>query len=108
MECARCDTGSTVVAENAEVADNNRTPVCRRLPAGTNTSFTGVTLETIPILEGYYRSLSNSTDVRECYQLEACVGGDEVDHYCKDGYEGPCECESRHYFCYTHHNKKSK
>lgn len=108
MACARCATGSDVVAENAEVEGNNTFPVCLALPAGTNKSSTGITLATIPILKGYYRSLPNSTDVRECYQYDACLGGRDLEKYCEEGYEGPCECDSRHYFGYPHHNKKSK
>ncbi|CAN0483892.1 unnamed protein product, partial [Scytosiphon promiscuus] len=57
----------------------------------TNDTQTGVTLETMGILPGYYRISATSVVVRECYQDKACTGGDEAGHYCAKGYEGPCE-----------------
>lgn len=91
MACARCSTGIEILEEKAVVTDSGRIPVCEPLPPGTDDSATGVTLASINILPGYYRSLSNSTDVRECYQYEACKGGDVAREYCADGYEGACE-----------------
>ena len=62
----------------------------------------GITLATLPI-EGYWRTSSRSSDVREC-TLGASVGKPDRrvhlgDDYCNEGYEGPiCDTCSRKYF----------
>ncbi|CAN0107425.1 unnamed protein product, partial [Hapterophycus canaliculatus] len=51
----------------------------------------GGTLETLVIEPGFFRSSTASTDIRECFHEEACVGGVVPSEYCATGYTGPCE-----------------
>jgi len=44
------------------------------------------TLETLPLKGGFWRTTNSSEDVRSCIVKEACVGGEEVDEYCRDGH----------------------
>ena len=80
------------MATSAVVTDELHVPVCTDLPYGARENETGITLETIILNVGYYRISNTSTDVRECYQKEACIGGYVVGGYCAAGYQGPCEC----------------
>ena len=38
--------------------------------------------------------------IRMCPHPGACVGGNRVDHYCREGHEGPlcAVCSKEHYF----------
>lgn len=91
MACARCSTGSEIEVKNAVVTDEGHIPICEELPEGANDTATGITLETMDLLPGFYRMSNKSTEILECYQDEACIGGDEAGHYCAEGYKGPCE-----------------
>jgi len=49
-----------------------------------------MTLETLRVLPGFWRSGDSSKDVRACTVTEACIGGNATtDGYCRDGHEGP-------------------
>lgn len=61
---------------------------------GVNCNSPGVTLASLPIREGYWRSSRDSLTVHECLHSEACAGATEIansDDYCAEGYKGPCE-----------------
>ena len=67
-------------------------PVCEAVPAGVSTNgILGMTLETLDISAGYYRTSNHSHEVLECYREEACSGGQDADRYCAQGYAGPCK-----------------
>lgn len=66
-------------------------PSCEELPTGTVAVHDGTTAWTLCLAEGYYRDSELSLDILECYRHEACVGGNGVEGYCADGYEGACE-----------------
>lgn len=51
----------------------------------------GLTLRTLELELGYYRTSSVSQDVLECYQEEACVGGNNASEYCAPGYRDACK-----------------
>lgn len=77
----------------------NGTGTLQCVPALENTMSVGVTvsgvpvtLETLELDVGYWRSLSNSTTVLPCWNTDACLGGitDTAD-FCAEGYRGPCE-----------------
>lgn len=61
----------------------------------------GVTAETLPLLEGYWRANMDvpQQDILECWNQDACAGGvvkdGDVNGYCEPGYMGPCECRRR-------------
>lgn len=66
-------------------------PVCADLPEGANALSEGTTVRTLNVEKGYYRISADSINILECYNKDACVGGDTVGEYCAPGYEGPCE-----------------
>ena len=58
----------------------------------------GVTLETLPLKNGYWRSWQHSESLRQCYQADLCEGGSSCgagnlcDGYCAENHVGPfCE-----------------
>ena len=72
--------------------DYTTVPVCEFVPEGANSSGNaGMTLETLDIMSGYYRTSNQSRNVMECHGEEACVGGSNVDTYCAESYAGPCK-----------------
>ena len=88
--CA-CDVGfvKAAGAANATQASASRgeTMTCVACPEGANCSAAGVTIEALPVLRGYYRTSSTSSDLRRCPDFgdrSGCVGG-------VGGGEGPCK-----------------
>ena len=56
------------------------------------TSGVPITLETLKINSGYWRSMSNSTSILPCWNEDACLGGlTGSESYCDEAYRGPCE-----------------
>ena len=53
-----------------------------------------ITVEELVIHEGYWRATETSTNVLECYNRNACLGGVKNGN-CSQGYEGPCESHKR-------------
>ena len=65
----------------------NETVECFKCPMGSSCATEGVTLATLPLITGYYRSSNISSDLRRCPDFgenSGCVGG------VSDG-EGPCK-----------------
>lgn len=93
LVCARCSTCDDVYS-GVLVDTDTTVPVCVDLPKGTTTASSGTSLATISLEKGYYRTSAESQIVLECYQEDACVGGDAADDYCASGYEGPCKCNA--------------
>lgn len=61
---------------------------------GVDCAHAGATLASLPVVEGYWRSSTESVIIHSCVHSEACPGATKVsnsDDYCADGYEGPCE-----------------
>ena len=72
--------------------DDTTVPVCEVAPEGVDTTGNpGMTLETLNLMSGFYRTSNTSRNVLECYRKEACIGGSTVARYCEKGYAGPCE-----------------
>jgi hypothetical protein len=75
---------------------DNVTQACDRCPTGTLCTQTGTTMETLPLLPGYWRWREDVKDVRRCPgasgsgENTGCLGNllGEVD-YCKEGLDGP-------------------
>lgn len=59
---------------------------------GTDAEGVPITLETLTIMPGYWRSVAASWTILSCWNEEACLGGvtDNAD-FCESGYKGPCE-----------------
>ena len=83
--------------------DDTTVPVCAVVPEGvdTTTGISGMTLETLDLMSGFFRTSNKSREVLECYREEACMGGSTVGRYCAEGYGGPCEEFYLHIACLT-------
>ena len=72
--------------------DSITVPLCEVVPeGGKTTGDPGITLETLDLMSGFYRTSNKSREVLECYREEAYLGGLNADTYCAEGYAGPCE-----------------
>ncbi|CAN0108566.1 unnamed protein product, partial [Ascophyllum nodosum] len=70
--------------------DSTTVPVCEVVPEGVDiTGNPGMTLKTLDLMSGFYRTSYKSREVLECYREEACVGGSDAGSYCAEGYAGP-------------------
>lgn len=49
----------------------------------------GMTLSTLNLGRGYYRTLNESRNILKCHQQKACIGGVEASDYSR--YQGVCE-----------------
>eukprot|EP00519_Triparma_laevis_P010367 CAMPEP_0182498006 /NCGR_PEP_ID=MMETSP1321-20130603/6353_1 /TAXON_ID=91990 /ORGANISM="Bolidomonas sp., Strain RCC1657" /LENGTH=1411 /DNA_ID=CAMNT_0024702007 /DNA_START=67 /DNA_END=4302 /DNA_ORIENTATION=- len=56
---------------------------------GMNCTSVGLTIETIPMREGFWRSSPASTKFLTCLNPKHCKGGVETTDLCSDGYTGP-------------------
>ncbi|CAM9682270.1 unnamed protein product [Pylaiella littoralis] len=80
---------------------DNECKMCTDLelnPQGVDCRMEGTLLETLPLVEGYWRASDTSTTIRECFNDNACVGSSlsgisfalsSADDYCARGYMGP-------------------
>ena len=95
MACSACDL--------YQVASDDRTEcVCQQgyyvgqeanqalpVPDGVSLSTPGMTLETLNILPGFWRTSPNSTEVLACLNADHCQGGNKTTDFCSDGNSGP-------------------
>ena len=101
MVCSRC-TDSRCDAPARIDMDETTVSVCEVVPEGVNTmGNSGMTLETLDLMTGFYRTSNQSREVLKCYREEACMGGSNADTYCTKGYAGPCERISLPISCLT-------
>jgi len=49
----------------------------------------GMTLNTLDLEEGYWRTTLNSTEILQCVNKKHCLGGANITDMCADGYTGP-------------------
>ena len=72
--------------------DETTVPVCEVVPEGVNTTGnSGMKLETLDLMSGFYQTSNKSGEIVECYREKACKGGSNAGRYCAEGYAGPCE-----------------
>ncbi|GMI09829.1 hypothetical protein TrVE_jg7409 [Triparma verrucosa] len=66
------------------------------VPAGVKRNVPGMTLNTLDLEEGYWRTTLNSTEILQCVNKKHCLGGANITDMCADGYTGPlcAVCES--------------
>ena len=93
--CAQCDL--------FQVANDERTEcVCQQgyyvgedankalpVPDGVSPNTAGMTIETLDILPGFWRTSNGSTEVLSCLNEEHCKGGNNTADLCSEGYNGP-------------------
>eukprot|EP00752_Nemacystus_decipiens_P010199 g9089.t1 len=75
-ECSYCSTSNP-----------DSVQLCEPVMEHTTSTPVNGTLETLELARGYWRSSTTSTEIRECYETDSCVGGTE--EYCATGYDGP-------------------
>ncbi|GMI37858.1 hypothetical protein TeGR_g14131, partial [Tetraparma gracilis] len=70
---------------------------CLACPDGTDCSDPGITVESLPLKQGYWRSNSSSHNIVQCYTEAACTHPNRtttaadfnLDNQCKEGHTGP-------------------
>ncbi|GMI25292.1 hypothetical protein TrRE_jg3459, partial [Triparma retinervis] len=62
---------------------------CMRAASGVESEVSGMTLQSLRLKKGSWRTTENSTDVRSCPVKDACLGGSEITSYCAPGHTGP-------------------
>ena len=74
--------------------------ICQKCETGMECSAAGVTLETVYLRDGYWRTRPESDVIYVCPVEEACRGGvDAGDASCRDGHQGPyCSVCKEGYF----------
>jgi hypothetical protein len=77
IDCS-CPRGTFLISEE-----------CKTLPEGVVDEEGGITLESLPLSPGWWRTNELSEDVRKCPLEEACVGGNASHLYCREGSTGP-------------------
>ncbi|GMI05871.1 hypothetical protein TrVE_jg391 [Triparma verrucosa] len=101
--CSRCEDvlkGSVTKFENSTDVGactcpkgtyDNMEKSCIDVFEGVDRTVSGMTLETLEVEPGYWRTNLHSPDVRECLVAIACAGGNTT-NYCREGHTGPyCE-----------------
>ena len=80
---------------NKASLNTSSTTDCQFCPIEADCSAPGVSLETLKLTPGYWRSHGRSLDIRPCYRDGACKGGDSAtasaasnSSYCATGYGG--------------------
>ncbi|GMH90277.1 hypothetical protein TrST_g7328 [Triparma strigata] len=98
--CSRCEDvlkGSVTKFENSTDVGacacpkgtyDNMEKSCVDVFEGVDRTTSGMTLETLKIEPGYWRTNSRSPDVRVCPVSDACTGGNST-NYCREGHTGP-------------------
>lgn len=83
--CSECQGTCNLTEKNA--------PVCKQAIDHTTSKGGGVTLATLVMDPGYWRTNNRSRNVLECYHEDACKEAPTgTAGNCDTGYEGPCEC----------------
>jgi hypothetical protein len=114
IEFSRLIGSGTACCYADQYSDGND---CQPCLDGADCSFIGSTLASLKMQPGYWRASNSTTDVRECWLIEACVGtnnrstqttrrttdtanigqtddnllNDDSSIYCANGYKGPCK-----------------
>ena len=85
IACEACPTK----CDNCTVSNPYDVQLCEPVMEHTASVTLDGTLETLDLAPGFWRSSNISTEIRECYEADSCVGGTK--NVCADGYDGPCE-----------------
>ena len=59
------------------------------IPKGVKPDISGMTLHTLDLSEGYWRTSLNSTEIILCLNNKHCKGGPNITDQCYEGYIGP-------------------
>ena len=72
---------------------------CKPCPEGVNCETGGITLQQLPIKEGFWRDSATATNVYECLVKSDCPGGRNRSEYCVESSTGPlcAVCQDNYY-----------
>ncbi|GMI11479.1 hypothetical protein TrLO_g5191 [Triparma laevis f. longispina] len=59
------------------------------VPPGVSQDTPGMTLKTLDLKPGYWRTSVNSTEIIPCLNSKHCMGGPNITDLCNEGYTGP-------------------
>ncbi|GMI09257.1 hypothetical protein TrLO_g2039 [Triparma laevis f. longispina] len=103
-ECKFCDddemlVGSTTLQNGTTSANGCICPTgeyvqfsentCQKEPEGVETTIDAMTVKTLNVKEGYWRTNASSFEVLPCLSPEHCLGGPNPAYQCKEGHTGP-------------------
>ena len=89
--CQGCSVVADTIPDGVGISDERAIPSCKDIPWGAVGVSSGTTIANLELEKGHFRTSDESDVVVECYRSEACVGGNDPDEYCADGYEGACK-----------------
>ncbi|CAM9560896.1 unnamed protein product [Ascophyllum nodosum] len=91
LDCSDCDSCTE--------KNNSSYPTCEEAYEHTTSTGGDVVLETLNISKGHWRATPTSSEILECFNEDACLGGITGSaEFCATGYEGPyCAVCSRGY-----------
>lgn len=88
--CAECSIASDCTGCGS--TDSGFVPTCDLPLDHTSAIGEGNTLESLRIDWGYWRATNESDRILQCYNTDACRGGETAaDDFCASGYSGPCK-----------------
>ncbi|CAN0218885.1 unnamed protein product [Ectocarpus sp. 4 AP-2014] len=82
-----CDACRPVECSTCTTSNPDEVELCEPVIEHTSSPTRNGTLETLDLERGYWRSSNTSTEIRECYEVDSCVGG--AGDLCAVGYDGP-------------------
>ncbi|CAN0299763.1 unnamed protein product, partial [Pylaiella littoralis] len=82
-----CDACRPVECSTCTTSNPDEVQLCEPVIEHTTSPTRNGTLETLDLQRGYWRSSSMSIEIRECYEVDSCVGG--AGDYRAVGYDGP-------------------
>ena len=96
LDCT-CSKSEFRVLEPPEANTTHYIGQCLACPDGTDCSDPGITVESLPLKQGYWRSNSSSHNIVQCYTEAACTHPNRtttaadfnLDDQCKEGHTGP-------------------
>ena len=86
LECGDWDECSGCAIERGDT-----TSACEAPLEHTTADEDGITLATLNISAGYWRTSTESDNILACFNANACRGGVSESGYCSPGYKGPCK-----------------
>ncbi|GMH70768.1 hypothetical protein TL16_g05490 [Triparma laevis f. inornata] len=79
-----CPAGNFV-----DFANNEKDNFCQAVPPGVDKNIEAMTVNSLNVSKGYWRTSSKSSEVIACLSEDHCLGGADPDNQCKEGHEGP-------------------
>ncbi|GMI13746.1 hypothetical protein TrLO_g2474, partial [Triparma laevis f. longispina] len=62
---------------------------CQNVPDGVETTVQAMTVKSLEVMPGYWRTNASSSEILPCLSPEHCLGGPDPATQCKEGHAGP-------------------